>query len=194
MRFLVLYAHPLADSYDAAIHRSVLESLRGAGHEVDDCDLYAENFNPVLPREQREAYEDTVRNQQGVEAHVARLRNCQGLVFVFPVWSHGMPAILKGYIDRVWVPGVAFNIVGGKSIPALQHIQHYAAVNTYGAAWWLHNLIFGNPNKRVLMRGLRSLVAPAARTLWLAQYSMDRINEAQRQSFLARVKRKFAAF
>lgn len=46
MRVLVLYAHPVETSFNAALHRQVVASLREAGHEVDDCDLYAENFNP----------------------------------------------------------------------------------------------------------------------------------------------------
>jgi putative NADPH-quinone reductase len=56
MRVLVIYCHPVETSYNAALHHSVLEGLRSAGHEVDDCDLYAEGFNPVLSREERLGY------------------------------------------------------------------------------------------------------------------------------------------
>jgi NAD(P)H dehydrogenase (quinone) len=194
VRFLVLYAHPDADSFDSAAHQAVVQSLNLAGHEVDDCDLYAEAFQPVLSREEHRVYLDPARNQANVAREVERLRNCEGLVFVFPTWSHGMPAILKGYIDRVWLPGVAFTVADGATRPNLQHVKRFAVVTTYGASWWLHTFVFGNPNKKALMRGLRSLAAPGARTLWLAQYAMDRADDAQRSRFLAEVRRRFAGF
>ena len=56
MRVLVLFAHPLADSFAAALHRAVVAKLRQGGHEVDDCDLYAEGFDPVLSAAERRAY------------------------------------------------------------------------------------------------------------------------------------------
>ncbi|MFN8994538.1 MAG: NAD(P)H-dependent oxidoreductase, partial [Pseudomonadota bacterium] len=56
MKVLVLFAHPYEGSYGAALHRTVVETLRAVGHSVDDCDLYAEKVEPVLSREGRLAY------------------------------------------------------------------------------------------------------------------------------------------
>ena len=190
MRFLVLYAHPVASSFVATLHQHVVQTLRVIGHEVDDCDLYAERFQPILTHDERVVYEDADVNQESVKEHVQRLRQCDGILFVFPTWFYGMPAILKGYFDRVWLPGVAFEIVAGRTKPLLQHIKHFGVVTTYGSPWWLNMLVLGNPNRKVFMRGIRHLVAPAARTLWLAQYGMDVADEAQRQRFLATVQRR----
>lgn len=86
------------------------------------------------------------------------------------------------------IPGPLRASGGGK------HIKRYAAVTTYGAPWWLHTFIFGNTNKRTLMRGLRSLAAPGAHTLWLARYGMDRTNDIQRKRFPELVHKGFSVF
>ena len=105
MRILVIYAHPVETSFHAAMHARVVAALRSAGHEVDDCDLYAEGFNPVLSREERLHYHDTAVNQAPVKSYVERLQRADALVFCFPVWCFGLPAILKGWFDRVLMPG-----------------------------------------------------------------------------------------
>jgi NAD(P)H dehydrogenase (quinone) len=194
MNYLVLYAHPVADSFQAAVHRCVVQTLLQAGHHVDDCDLYEEEFQPVLSRAERIAYHNVGANRALVPDYIERLLRCEGLVFVFPTWWYGMPAILKGYIDRVWLPGIAFEVVDGRTRPLLGHITRYAAVTTYGSPWWLNNLILGNPNRRVLMRGMRHLVSRRAQTLWLAQYNMDRAGERQRKRFLGKIVRRLARF
>ncbi len=115
MRYLVIYAHPDHNSFHAAIHECVVATLSASGHEVDDCDLYTEGFQPVLSWEERQAYYDVGRNRAAVLSEIERLERSQGLIFVFPTWWYGMPAILKGYVDRVWVPGFAFELSGSTS-------------------------------------------------------------------------------
>src|ERR1700675_692858 len=124
MRVLVIYAHPLGDSFDAALHQAVLAALRRGGHEVDDCDLYAEGFDPVLSAAERRAYNTPNPDLGGVATHVARLRAAEALAVCFPTWWSGMPAILKGWFDRVWAQGVAFHLPegGGAIRPGLANI------------------------------------------------------------------------
>src|SRR5271155_1441936 len=124
MRVLVLFAHPLADSFHAVLHRTVLVALREAGHHVDDCDLYAEGFDPVLSAEERRHYHDPAVNRAPVASYVARIEAAEALVVCFPTWCFGPPAILKGFFDRVLVPGLAFRIENGRVLPGLTHIRH----------------------------------------------------------------------
>jgi NAD(P)H dehydrogenase (quinone) len=193
MRILVIHAHPVEDSFGAALHRRVVTALREAGHTVDDCDLYAEGFNPVLSREERISYHDVDKNRAWVPEHIERLNTCEGLVFVFPTWWYGMPAILKGYIDRVWLPGVAFTLDGGRTRPLLKHIVRFGVVTTYGSPWWLNKLI-GDPCRSTFMRGIRLLCSGKARTLWLAQYGMDDITQDGRERFLRKVEQRMRTF
>jgi putative NADPH-quinone reductase len=105
MRVLVLYAHPVEASFVAAFRKRVVDMLRSRGHEVDDCDLNVEGFDPVLSRQDRIDYNNTVLNRMHVAPYVDRLLAAESLVLVFPVWNEGFPAILKGFFDRVFLPG-----------------------------------------------------------------------------------------
>jgi putative NADPH-quinone reductase len=193
MRYLVVYAHPVETSYASMLHRSVVQTLTEAGHEVDDCDLYAENFQPVLTRDERIAYHDLNADHSAVARHIERLRRCEGLVLSFPTWWFGMPAMLKGYIDRIWLPGVAFALVDGQTQGLLQNVVRFAVVTTYGSPWWLNKLM-GDTNRLVLMRGVRRLLSPRAHTLWLAQYGMDVIDDKARERFRLKVERRLRTF
>jgi putative NADPH-quinone reductase len=188
MRFLVVYAHPLNDSFQSALHRRVVQTLIEAGHEVDDCDLYAEGFSPALGPEERRAYHDIGVNRNFVSKDIERLLRCQGLVLVFPTWWFGMPAILKGYFDRVWLPGVAFELKGGQTRPLLNNITRFSVVTTYGSPWWLIKLM-GDPNRKVLMHGIRALLSRHVRARWFAHYDMDFTTPASRERFLKKVER-----
>jgi len=106
---------------------------------------------------------------------------------VFPTWWFGMPAILKGYFDRVWLPGVAFDVAGGRTRPLLGNIERFAVVTTYGSPWWLNRLI-GDPNRRVLAHGIRSLFLKPVRMRWLAKYGMDCADGNSCDRFLTKVE------
>jgi NAD(P)H dehydrogenase (quinone) len=191
MRILVLYAHPNPESFSAALHRNVVDTLRRGGHEVDDCDLYAEGFDPVLTRAERLAYLEVPENRAPVEAYVRRLEQAEGIVLVFPVWNFGFPAILKGFLDRVFLPGVTFRLENGFAVPNLLKVRVLAAVATYGAPRWRAMLI-GDPPRKCVTRMLRVLVAPNARRRYLALYDMNRQTHQGRKAFLRRVEETMA--
>jgi putative NADPH-quinone reductase len=194
MRVLLLFCHPVETSFHAALHQTARSALTRAGHEVDDLDLYAEGFDPVLSREERIAYHDTTHNRANIQPYVDRLRAAQALVLCFPVWNFGPPAMLKGFLDRVLVPGVAFELGDDASFtPALQHIERLAAITSYGRprwwAWWV-----GDPPRKMIKRQLRGLIKPGARTRYLAHYAIDASTPASRQRFLGRVAQTMARF
>ncbi len=194
MRALVVHAHPVAESFNRALAELVCTTLRERGHEVRNLDLYAEDFAPVLTRAERLAYHDLGHNIAPVRAHLEHLAWCSGLVFVYPTWWYGQPAILKGWLDRVFVPHVTFAMpVGNQPVqPLLQHIGCIGGIATYGAPW-LWTQWVGDPGRRIVMRGLRALVHPRARTFWAAHYKMDSSTPASRQAFMAEVSRKLRA-
>jgi NAD(P)H dehydrogenase (quinone) len=196
MRVLVVYAHPSATSFSSAIHRSIVDALKSADHQVDDLDLYAERFQPVLTLEEREVHYKAGANVANVATYVDRLRAAEGLVLCFPTWWYGMPAILKGWFDRVWLPGVAFHNPeeGGAIRRGLTNIRKVAVVTTYNAPWWFICLYMGEPGKKVLMRGFTRLIATGARKSFLAHYDMLRSTDKSRKRFLNRVDRMFESF
>jgi putative NADPH-quinone reductase len=195
MRILVLFAHPLADSFAAALHRTIVETLRRGGHEVDDCDLYAEGFDPVLSAAERRAYNSDNPDLSGVANHVARLQAADALVLSYPTWWYGMPAILKGYFDRVWAKDVAFTLPegGGLIRPALTNIKKIWVVTTYGAPWWVIRLVLRDPVRAVIFGGLGRLCARGERR-WFALYNIEGITRDRCAAYLARVEKAFGRF
>ena len=112
MNILVLHAHPVETSFNAALHRLIVERLTAKGHAVDDCDLYAEDFDPRLSRAERLAYHDRAqRRRHRSRPMSSACSTAEALVLCFPVWNYGYPAILKGFFDRVFLPGVSFRLV-----------------------------------------------------------------------------------
>lgn len=191
-RALVLFAHPCPESFSAALHARVVETLTARGWDVDDCDLNAEGFSPVLTEEERRNYHDVGANCAPVSDHVERLRAAQALVMVFPVWNFGYPAILKGYLDRVFLPGVSFRLEAGKVRPNLTHIRRLAAVTTYGGTR-LRAILAGDPPRKSVTRAVWHVCRPE-KTRYLAQYDMNRASDAARTAFLDRVGREMETF
>tara|TARA_R110002110_G_scaffold85816_2_gene223476 strand:- start:60276 stop:60905 length:630 start_codon:yes stop_codon:yes gene_type:complete len=190
---LVLYAHPVEDSFHASLHRTVVDTLRDGGHVVDDCDLYAEDFSPVLTREERLDYHDLEANQKNVKPYVDRLLAADALVVVHPVWIYGFPAILKGFFDRVLIPGVMFDHVDGRVKMKLHNITKLTGVVTYGGTR-LRAFLAGDPPRKNIKRVLRAMVHPAAECSYLAHYAVDLSGFQARERFIAKVQREMEFF
>lgn len=191
-RALVLFAHPCSESFSAALHTRVVDTLRARDWKVDDCDLNAEGFDPVLSAAERRGYHEAPVNTGPVADYVARVRAAEALVMVFPVWNFGYPAILKGFLDRVFLPGVSFRLENGKVRPNLTQIRRLAAVTTYGGSR-TRALLVGDPPRRCVKRAVWHVCRPR-KTKYLALYDMNRASEEKRGQFLQRVGREMEAF
>lgn len=118
---------------------------------------------------------------------VDRLRAAEALVLVTPIWNFGWPAMLKGFFDRVFVPGVSFKLEGGKVRPNLMNIRKLAVVTTYGGARW-RAFVLRDPPRRNAHGWLKVLMHPGARLDYLALYDMNRADDARRRGFLGKVR------
>lgn len=192
MRLLVVFCHPDPESFGAAIFRTACDALRAAGHELRIIDLYAEGFDPVFTREERRTYlTDTAQNIAGVAHHVEALQWAEGWVAIYPTWFYGLPAMLKGWLDRVWLPGVTFQVATAKKRTIrgeLQNIRRFVGITTSGSPWWWLRVI-GDPGRSLLMKGLRPLYARGCRMSWLQLHDMNHATAADREAFLAKVDR-----
>ena len=83
-RALILFAHPCSESLSSALHDVVVETLDDRGWTIDDLDLYAENFSPVLTEAERRGYHEEPTNIESVRLYVERLRAAEALILVFP--------------------------------------------------------------------------------------------------------------
>lgn len=194
MHVLVVYCHPVETSFASALHQEVLRNLRAAGHTVDDCDLYAENFNPVMSREERLAYHDVPKNREPMAAYVERLQRADGIVFCFPTWCFGLPAMLKGFFDRLLMPGVAFDISDPANVkPMLTHVRRISAVVTYGRPRWMA-WYMGDPPRKMVTRYMKRLTAQNARVDYHAYYHMNVATPPRLARFKQRVGQAMARF
>jgi len=167
----------------------VLARLAAAGAEVRLSDLYARGFQPVLTGPEWSGYLDCPANRAPVAREVEDLRWCDTLVFVYPTWWYGLPAMLKGWLDRVLLPEVAFLMPDGANRtirPGLQQVTRLGVFTTCGASWWLTAFV-GAPGRRTLLRGVGLLCAPGRRVAFAAHYLMDSSTPESRARHLARV-------
>jgi putative NADPH-quinone reductase len=191
MRALVIYCHPHAGSFTAGVRDVVLSKLRDAGAEIRLRDLYAEGFQPLLTEAEWQGYLDSPANCAPVARDVDDIRWCDTLIFVYPTWWYGLPAMLKGWLDRTLLPDVAFLMPDGvnKTIrPGMTHITRLGVFTTCGASRWLTWLV-GAPGKRTILRGIRIICAKGVRTAFAAHYLMDSSTDASRKAHLVRVGR-----
>ena len=138
MRALVVYAHPSPDSLTHALYEAARTALAAAGHEVVGLDLYAEELVPAMSEAERRAYHsDQPILDPMVARHAALVRWADALIFVYPTWWMGLPAILKGWLERVFVPGVAFHLDPGthRVISDLGSVRRVVGITTYGSSW-----------------------------------------------------------
>jgi putative NADPH-quinone reductase len=192
VKVLYLYCHPVPESFHAAIRAEAMAGLAEAGHEIDLCDLYAEGFDPVMSREERRRYHDTSMNQTGIETYVRRLRSAEAIVLQFPVWCFGPPAMLKGFLDRVLLPGVSFDISDASNVkPLLDRLRLVAGIVTYGRDRW-SALAMGDPPRKLVMRYLPRAATVKARAQFHGLYNMNVVSEATRKAFIAQTRKAMA--
>jgi NAD(P)H dehydrogenase (quinone) len=190
MLLQVVHCHPLTTSYNHALFRTIVAALEKSGHQVVATDLYREGFEPAMTAEERASYPQPPYAGAGVAAYTDLLRRVDGVIFCFPHWWFAMPAMLKGYFDRVWAPGIAFehDSAGGRIMPRLTNVKIFGVATTYGAPWWITRLWAGDPGRKVLMRGLKPLCGSGVRSFYLVHYDMERSTPASRQAFLEKVR------
>ena len=190
MRILLVLAHPQRESFAHAVQERARAGLQRAGHEVRLLDLYGIGFDPVMSEADRRDYHTPGLNEVRVADQLAHLRWAEGLVFVYPTWWYSLPAMLKGWIDRVWVPFATFELPQGLAPVQvrMRNIRLIGGFSTYGSPWWWIRLVSGDPGRRIVMKGLRPLCHPRCRSFWMGHYRMDSSTPASRARFLRKVE------
>ncbi|WP_417310232.1 NAD(P)H-dependent oxidoreductase [Devosia sp.] len=199
MRVHVIHAHPVETSYNRSLFHATCEGLKTAGHEIDPLSLYDEDFPAVMSREERLNYHEVPGNLTPLtKPYVDRLQAADALVFVHPVWNYGYPAILKGYFDRIFLPGVSFRMESdggendkGKLVPGMTNIKKVAYVTTYGGSRF-RTMVMGDPPRRLAMRW--GWVTFSNRPQYLALYDMNNQTPAGLTAFLDKVKSEMSRF
>lgn len=184
-RAAVVLAHPSSDGFAHELARRAILGLEAEGYRVDLLDLYALGFRAAMSPEERDAYHgDEPILDPLVREHAVLLGEIDTLVFVYPTWWSGLPAILKGWLERVLVPGVGFRFdeASGKLRPGLTNIRRLVGISTYGSPRWYVRAINDN-GRRTLMRALRLSCGWRTSRRWIAMYSVDGSDHDDRVAF-----------
>lgn len=189
MKCLVVIAHPLTDSLCHTLARTAIDTLLAQGHEVKVEDLYQTAFSPALSASERRSYYGASFDAHDLQPSIARLLDAEAIVLVFPTWWFGFPAILKGWFDRVWAPGVAYDHASdlGPIKPRLNRLRRMLAITTFGSPWWVDLLVLWQPVKRVLRIALLGACAPDCRFEMLSLYQAESLASAKVERFRSRI-------
>ena len=193
MRTLVVYVHPVEGSYTSSVRDAIIRHLPSQHHEVRLRDLYAKNFDPFLSATERSLHHTPPTTRPELARDVEDLRWCEAIVFVYPTWWSGLPAMLKGWIDRTWMNEVAWALpLGANTIrPRLTNIRRLVAVTTHGSSKFV-NALQGEPGKRTISRSIRLMCNRWCRARWIALYCLDKSKLEDRQKHLATIGQRVA--
>ena len=190
MKCLIVTAHPLQDGLCSFFSEKVAQKLQKMGHDVKIDNLYAEKFDPALSRSERISYYDEPYDISKMEDQVARLKEAEGLVLLYPTWWFGFPAVLKGWFDRVWGPGVAFDHTEnfGPIKSRLDKLEKVLAITTLGAPWWVDRLIMRQPLKRVLKTAILGTCARSSKLKYMSLYKTELLSKQQISDFTSKIE------
>jgi NAD(P)H dehydrogenase (quinone) len=193
MQALVIYCHPIEGSFCSAMRDAAVNGLQRAGHEVAVIDLAADEFDPVMSHEEWITYnagQGVIPD--GLEHYVTMLRKAEIIVFVYPTYWSGMPAQLKGWLERVFVRGVAFKLNKKNKVrPALQYVKHICVISTFGSPYMYIKFVNDN-GRRIITRALRISIGLRTRVSRFGLYAMDKATHDDRQKFLLRIEKSMA--
>lgn len=188
MNVLILLSHPSSQSFTSTLAKHAAAQAEACGHKVRLIDLYATGFDPVMREAEWQGYGEPTEDPI-LLAQIEALKWAEALILVTPIWWSGPNAMMKGWMDRVWRPGVSFVAREDGSLrPGLSNIRALHVITTLGMPrllWWLA----GQAGRRMFLRGLRPCLNPRARSHWHALYKMDATTPAQRQAFMDRIAR-----
>ena len=138
-RCLVVYCHPVPESFGAALRDAAVAALAGRGWEVRLVDLYAEGSIRCCGAENGAATMDRAPADPALAPHIENLKWAEAILFVYPTWWYGLPAMLKGWLDRVWATDVAFQLAGrrGRIVSLMTAYRRRSASSPPAARrWW----------------------------------------------------------
>lgn len=191
MRCLLIHAHPDPDSFSTALRTAAVEGLNAGGHHVDVIDLYAIGYRAAMTSDEHRDYDNISAEHPDpqVTEHIALLREAQALIFVYPTWWSGPPAIMKAWLDRTLLPGVAFTLdeSTNKVKPGLKNVKHLVGITTTGSPSWFVRGV-GNAGRRTIMQTVRVVCHWRCRRRWYSLASLDTSTAQERTVYLAKVR------
>lgn len=192
-RALVVHAHPSHTSFSHRLAATTVEALDN-NCDTTLLDLYRSDFDPVMTADELRAYQAGDQpTDPVVRSHIELVRASHTLAFVYPTWWSGLPAMLKGWLEKTMGPGVAFEYDERRRVrPALSQVRRIIGVTTYGSPRWKMALV-GDGGRRTIHRGIRLSAPQRVDRVWLGLHSLDASTADQREAFISDVESRLTS-
>ncbi len=195
MKVAIVFNHPYQGSFCNAILRTVVKGLHTAGHETDILHLDNDGFNPVMTAADLRGFLDGAPVDPQVFEYKRRLDQADHLILIFPIWWELMPAMTKGFIDKVIYPGVAYDCDRSGRWPRMvkrwDKLQGVTLITTMNSASLVYRLVFGNAIKKAVLTGTFWKMGYRNRK-WLNFSMVKFVSAAKRERWLAKLERHFS--
>lgn len=193
MKCLVVIAHPVENSLCRHLANETINHLVARGYEITVKDLYQETFDPVLSTSERQSYYANPFDTHRLSEDIDQLVEAESLVLVFPTWWFGFPAILKGWFDRVWAPGYAYDHASdlGSIKSKLANLKEVKVITTLGSPWWVDTFVLRKPVRRVLKLAILGACAKNCTFNMLSFYKSETASKARVDAFVRKIRATF---
>lgn len=193
MKCLVVLAHPLENSLCHYLSDKTIGHLKSKGYDITVKDLYRDEFDPVLSKSERQSYYENTFDAGRLHSEIAQLREAESLVLIFPTWWFGFPAILKGWFDRVWAPGHAYNHASdlGAITPSLDNLKEVKVITTLGSPWWVDVFVLWKPVNRILKIALLGACTKNCKFKMLSFYKSEDASKSRVDDFVKKISSCF---
>ncbi|QGQ99335.1 NAD(P)H dehydrogenase [Paenibacillus psychroresistens] len=204
MNIVIIFDHPYGASasdnvpnhrsYSAALLAAVMRGLTTKGHKIDLIDLYTDGFNPVMSAEDLASWRQKKTNDPLISDYQQRLIAANHIVFLFPIWWESMPALTKGFLDKVFVKGIIYkeSKPGRPFISLLPNIKGVTLLTVMSTPDFIYRWIFGNPITKILFRGTFRKMGIRRNLRWYNYTGMEDRSLETRMLYLEKTEQRFA--
>ncbi len=191
MKTVVVFNHPYEGSFCNAILSSVTRGLKNGNHKIDLIHLDKEGFNPVMSAEDLKGFKERRAVDPKVWEYKERIKEAEHLILIFPIWWELMPAMTKGFIDKVIFPGVAYNYTQkGFMKRNFLKLNGITLITTMNSASFFYRILFGNAIKKTVLLGTFWKTGYKNRK-WINLSMVKFVSDKKRKKWLLRIEKHF---
>lgn len=192
MKTLIVYNHPYEGSFCHGILETVKAAILESGNEVDVIDLDKDEFNPVMTGKDLLAFKNQkVLDEKAID-YIKRLKEADHLVFIFPIWWELMPAMTKGFIDKVVFPGAVYEYTksGMGMVSLLDNLKSTTIITTMNTPAIIYKLQCGDAVKKAMITGTFKKIG-FKNVKWISFNMVKFSTKEKREKWLASLKNRF---
>jgi len=196
MKVIIVFNHPYEGSYCNAILKAVTAGLQKGGHEVSLIHLDKDHFDPVMRAADLMGFKEGKPCDPRVLNYCERINDAEHLILIFPIWWELMPAIMKGFIDKVIFPGSAYDYDNSGRFPKMikrwKNLNGITLITTMNTPSIAYRMLFGNAIKKAVFNGTFGKLGFKNRK-WISFNMVKFVSARKRERWLNKLERRFEA-